>query len=183
MARLKAADPEQQPPLRLAIDGRRKGLPYYRSARVGDGEGAPKLAADWGTQPFLLPITNLPTSGWSDFRIGFDLMGPGEVWIDDVQVYDMYFLLKERQELMLRVAVHESSVAQARWMGCYQFLDSYWPQILFNYLDPPPARVAREPTIAAPPQAPVHPESSDQPDRSLMDRFRPRWPRNLFPSQ
>ncbi len=186
LARLRTSDPKQQPPLRIAIDGRNNGRPYYRSARVGAGTGqTPRISADWGSQPFLLPITDLPTSGWQDFRIGFDLMGKGEVWIDDIKVYDMYFLIKERQELMLRIAVHESLATQGRWMNCYQFLESYWPQLLFSRLDPPPARVARAldhplPSMP-PPKPPADNDETQPPEPSLLERLRPKWPKKWYP--
>ncbi len=183
VARLRTSDPTKQPPLRIAIDGRRNGLPYYRSARVGAGDAqVPKIDSDWGSQPFLLPITDLPVGGWQDFRVGFDLMGEGEVWIDDVRIYDVYFLVKERQELMLRIAVHESLAAQGKWPACYAFLQSYWPQLLFAQLEPLPARIAREPArpSAPAPQRQEPPTPSQEP-RSILDRLKPKWPKRWYP--
>ena len=183
VARLRTSDPAKQPPLRIAIDGRRNGVPYYRSARVGAGDAkTPKIAADWGNQPFLLPITDLPTGGWQDFRIGFDLMGEGEVWIDDVKIYDVYFLVKERQELMLRIAVHESLAARGRWSDCYHFLTGYWPQLLLSQLDAPPALVAHRTDPVAPqpaPKDPKPPEPKSSP--SILERIKPKWPTRWNP--
>src|SRR6185369_868135 len=93
VANLRVADPLRQPRLRLAVEGKLDGQPYYRWSNVGlSEEGKPlkvQLQSEWNSYRF--PLTDLPLSGLTDLRIGFDLMDEGEVWIDDIQVFDLWF--------------------------------------------------------------------------------------------
>ena len=108
-------------------------------------------------------------------------MGAGEVWIDDVQLYDMYFLKREGQELRIRIAVHESLVARNRWLSAFEFLDSFWPQLLFARADQPVPRTARDPSATEPPAAADDAGATSEEDPSLLDRIKPKWPKLWFP--
>ena len=98
---IRVAAGAKQPRLRLAVEGKLDGQVYYKLAKVGDGEQGPPvkpLTTNWAPYHFLL--TDLPATGLTDLRVGFDLMGEGEVWIDDVEVFDLWFDPdKEHREL------------------------------------------------------------------------------------
>jgi len=98
---LRIADEEQQPPLRLAVEGKLEGRSYYRFAPVGraepDGPPAPPVGTQW--RQFVFQVDDLPLEGLTQMRVRFDLMGPGEVWIDDVELFDLAFNEKELREL------------------------------------------------------------------------------------
>lgn len=153
---LKVSDVNQQPPLRLAIEGKLDGQTYYRFATVGAGKGAAALQGEW--RQFRFQVTDLPPQGLSDLRIGFDLMGAGEVWIDDVQLYDMWFFNHERDELLKRIAAADYQLEQGWVLDCAKFLDSYWPRLLAQQIPIQP-RLAQ--TIAPPPP-PMPPSSTDK---------------------
>lgn len=146
VAHLRVADPQRQPRLRLAIEGKLDGQPYYRWSNVGLGEdGKPlkvQLQSEWASYRF--PLTDLPLSGLTDLRVGFDLMDEGEVWIDDIQVYDLWFDDHERDELLKSIAAADFQLKSlngadltqnaAQLVASQRYLESYWPQYLRHHL-------------------------------------------------
>ncbi len=134
---LRIDDPDKQPPLQLAIEGRLDGQTYYRPARVGaadDRLGPPPepLTTQWGS--YLLRIDDLPTRGLTDLRVAIDLMGPGDVWIDDVQVFDLWFDKTERNELFKKVALASFYLGNGEAVQCEQVLRGFWPEFLRRYV-------------------------------------------------
>ena len=109
-------------------------------------------------------------------RIGFDLLGPGTVWIDDVQLSGLLFETLEQRELNQIVARSHRQWKQAKYGDCARALDHYWPQFLREYVPLPTQRMAAAPTTPSPPSPPA--EEKRQP--SVLDRvkrFVPRVPR------
>lgn len=134
---LRIDNPQSQPPLQLAVDGRLDGQPYYCPARVGAGDDRlakppPPLTVDWA--PYLVRIDDLPTRGLTDLRVAIDLMGPGEVWIDDVQVFDLWFDKNERNELLKKIALANFYLGNGELTQCDQVLRGYWPEFLRRYV-------------------------------------------------
>jgi len=136
VAHLRVADPARQPRLRLAIEGKLDGQPYYRWSNVGlSEEGKPlkvQLQNEWTSYRF--PLTDLPLSGLTDLRIGFDLMDEGEVWIDEVQVFDLWFDDHERDELLKSIAAADFQLTAGQLVACQRYLASYWPQYLRHHV-------------------------------------------------
>lgn len=177
MVRLKVADPDQQPPLRLAIEGRRHdGSTYYRPFNVAQSPRVQLLASDWGDKPFVMLVSDLPTSELADLRVGFDLMGPGEVWIDDVQVYDRWFPKNERDDLMIMSGLAARSLSMGQLGDCQRILSGYWPQFLFEYVPLAEAQVAAVPGDAprdgraVPP--PQQKPADGEPKSSMLDKVK-----------
>ncbi|WP_145086928.1 hypothetical protein [Anatilimnocola aggregata] len=136
VAHLRVADPARQPRLRLAIEGKLDGQPYYRWSNVGLSEdGKPlkvQLQNEWTSYRF--PLTDLPLSGLTDLRIGFDLMDEGEVWVDEVQVFDLWFDDHERDELLKSIAAADFQLTAGQLIPCQRYLASYWPQYLRHHV-------------------------------------------------
>lgn len=187
LAWIRTRDQKKQPPLRLAIDGLVNGEPYYRFAPLGvdvdrqggrgGGSKTQPLPETWNESPFLLPIDDLPATGMTELLVGFDLMGPGEVWIDDVQVFDLYFQENEQDVLAKDVAMADLHLGAGKICDCARFLDSYWPRFLLEYV-PPPTRMA---SVASPARAAKRtvtdnkrPKTADK--TSAWNRFLPRIP-------
>jgi hypothetical protein len=101
-------------------------------------------------------VNDLPLDSRGKMQIKFELTGPGEVWIDQVQLYDILFPLAfydhsqpERLELeKLRRSV-ESARENNQISDCLQLLDGYWSRFLLTYSPPV------QPMIAIKPAAPV----------------------------
>ena len=136
---LRVANPAQQPPLRLALEGNLHGRVFYRCAQVGQapaGGPAVPIFPQWGR--YVSQVDDLPLEGLTSLRVRFDLMGPGEVWIDDIQLYHLLFSRAEMVELSKLITLADVKL-QSRQIGdCLQLLDGYWPQFLEENVPLPP---------------------------------------------
>jgi hypothetical protein len=180
---LRIDDPARQPPLQLAIEGRLDGQTYYRPARVGAGDDRlgpppPPLTTEWA--PYLVRIDDLPTRGLTDLRVAIDLMGPGQVWIDDVQVFDLWFDKNERNELLKKIALANFYLGNGELAQCDLVLRGYWPEFLRRYVPIDEASAAElaeagrnAPNTATAPA--VADESADSP--SWLKRMVPKPPK------
>jgi hypothetical protein len=196
IARIRSADGVRQPQLRMAIEGRLDGQVYYRHNRAREhGEpDPPPLTTEWGT--WMYSVTNLPLSGLTDLRVGFDLMGDGEVWIDDVQISDLWLRDGERGEFSELIKSASTAHFQAKEGGLNEsrlFVEGYWPSFLRRHVQlaegrdtsaltaggaaasrslPPVASRPKEPS--SPVQA-APPANSQQPGRTA-ERSKSWWP-------
>jgi hypothetical protein len=149
---LRVADAGSQPPLRLALEGKLRGRDYYRFAPVGlpsgAGQAAVPLATDWAQ--YVFQVDDLPLEGLTSLRVRFDLMGPGEVWVDDVQVYNLAFSKPELVELSKLIASVEVKLQNGQIGDCLHLLEGYWPQFLEENVHLQPGAIPPE-TLAAKP--------------------------------
>jgi hypothetical protein len=167
LAYIRTNDPTRQPKLRLAVEGKLDGRVKYWKANVGaseDGQPVKPLTIEWSAYRF--PVIDLPQSGLTDLRVGFDLMGEGEVWIDEVQVFDLWFEVNEREELLKSIATADLQASSGNLIECQEYLTSYWPSFLRRHihlpespgapssLSPPPTTTAAKPPPAKPPSPP-----------------------------
>jgi len=161
---LRIADPARQPKLRLAVEGQLDGEVYYRRANFGvreepDGPAVTPLTTKWAQ--YGLKLDDVPTSGLGELRIEFDLMGEGEVWIDNVQVYDLWFERQERDELLVSIAAAEQKLRSGQLADCFRLVDGYWPRFLRRHVplaDPLPLAV--DPTRPTAPAAATTPNGT-----------------------
>ena len=179
---LKIDDPNNQPPLQLAIEGRLNGQPYYRPARVGasddwSGPAPPALTSEWA--PYLVRIDNLPSIGLTDLRVAIDMMGRGEVWVDDVQVFDLWFDKTERTELLKKSAFASFVLGKGEVTQCGRLLQGYWPEFLRRHVTlDAPRLAATGDTRRAESEADSAPDA-DEPDASTswLKKMIPRAPK------
>ena len=149
---LRVADASRQPPLRLAIEGKLHGHDYYRCGQVGlspnAGQPGDAIQTEWGQ--YVLPVDDLPLEGLTSVRVRFDLMGPGEVWIDDVQVVSLAFSVPEMVELSKLITLADVKLQNGQIGDCLRLLDGYWPQFLEENVALPPGAVPSETAAAQP---------------------------------
>lgn len=180
IVRLRTDNPDEQPPLRFVVEGRRNdGTTYFKHAD-DVGAGNKRLTKQWSKQPFMLHISDLPTDELVDVRVGFDLLGKGTVWIDDIQVYDLWFLPNERDELTIMSALATMSLNKGQTADCLRVLEGFWPRFLNAYVKTQPIRTAALPADA-PPSGPAIPAPQAKP--SVLDKVRSRLPKRVFPFQ
>lgn len=152
---LKIADEDRQPPLRLAIQGK----DYYSFASVGasrpgeDRQAVP-LATRWAQYAFA--VDDLPLEPGNSLRVRFDLMGPGEVWIDDVQVFDCRFRDNELRQLGKLITLASVKLQAGELRQCQRMLEGYWPRFLTTHVT-----LTQEPGADPPADETVPDESSD----------------------
>ena len=183
-ALIRTRDAGQQPPLRIAVDLLIDGKPYRNSyipvplgvdvddyTRQPTGHPVPPLPDQWQPQrPFVYQVDDRLLERPNEVSIGFDLMGVGEVWIDEVRVFDTYFSPNERNELQKNVAAVKSGLERGKLLECQRYLNGYWPRFLLEHVPPPPAaRVADLPPRLGTGAAPDQPAAADKP--TLWDRL------------
>jgi hypothetical protein len=129
---LRVADTSQQPPLRLAIEGQHRGRPYYRYATVGAGQNAVLIKTEWSQ--FIFQVDDLPVTDLSDLRVRFDLMGSGEVWVDDVELFPLAFSDSERVEISKLISVAGIHLDKGKIGQCTRVLEGHWPKFLATHV-------------------------------------------------
>ncbi len=185
VVRLRTDVPDKQPALRLAIDGKfLDGKPYYVPFNVGKGSNVEPISSDWGAKPYVLLISDLPANQLANIRVGFDLMGPGNVWVDDVHVYDRWFPKHEQDDLMIMRGLAARSLSMGKITDCRQILNGYWPQFLLQHISADAAQMAElpasEPNSGGASFPPPQPKS-DEENSSMLDKMKKRLPAKVFP--
>jgi len=172
---LRCSDVARQPPLQLALVGKLDGRDFFRYARVGLDNGAqppvPQLRPGW--QSIVVPA-ELPLEGLSRLQIRFDLLGPGEVWIDDVQLCELAFTKKERAELFKLIAPADWKLQRGEVGDCVGLLESYWPRFLLAHVPTAETPLKAKPQPASRP-APKEPRKPIR-TTGLLERMK-----NLLP--
>jgi hypothetical protein len=170
----------KQPTLRLAVEGKLAEGDYYRYAAVGgSGPNAVPLADEWAQ--YIYQVDDLPTTGVQDLRLRFDLVSPGELWIDDVQAYDLAFSENERVELSKLISLADYKRIAGQYGGCLRLLDSYWPRFLVEHVPLPHGgtpiarRLSQPQRQPGPPTPPVVEEEAKKP--GVFERFKGMVPR------
>lgn len=171
---LRIEDQANQPPLRLALSAELNGQPYYRFAALGQGQPGAKVGTGW--RRYLFRVDDLPLSGLSKLSVRFDLMGPGEVWIDHVQLASAVLSQGELLQLQRTIETARFALDSGRLTDCRRLLDGYWPKYLTAYVKPAPA--AEKPARSEVPQAARRnePPAPPPPAPSMFERLLPwRW--------
>ncbi len=138
---LRVDDPKNQPALRIAIEGLRDGQPVYYQPSEEVGQNS-KIKIDQQWSQFLLPLHDLPTAGLDKLQVRFDLTAPGSVWIDNVQLSDLWFLDEERYQLIKTECAAQLPLEKGNYAECLHKLEGYWPRYLFEYVPLPQAVAA-----------------------------------------
>lgn len=162
---------ELQPPLRIAIEGLEGAREYYRFAAIGGLAGGRPLTPEWAL--FVLQIDDMPTESVDSLRVRFDLLGPGSVQIDEVQVYDLAFDEVQRDEIAKGLARLDHRFKAGDVGGAIVDLQAHWPAFLDAFVSD--AAVAARHAAAAEPHSAVAPSPPDQPRQGMLDRVRGWW--------
>lgn len=171
---LRVPNADRQPSLRLALDAKLHGRDYYRFAAVGKpadaGQPAVPIASQWSQ--YVFQVDDLPLEGLTSLRLRFDLMGRGEVWIDDIQTYSLAFSKSELLELSKLITLANVNLQNGQIAGCLRMLDGYWPRFLNENVPLPPGA---ETALAKPAS-----EEEKPPERSgWLDRVKDMVPESL----
>lgn len=161
------AGPQGMPNVRIAIEGQwtdGKFDPYGVIPAIAAGGNG---AGEWVRYSF--PVDDVPSEGLSSIRIRLDLMSAGEVWVDDLQVFDLPFSESERVELSKLISLASVKLEAGHLADCARLLEGYWPQFL----------VANVPLTQAPiaqrPREPVAPPAAKKP--GVLDNLRSYVPK------
>jgi len=155
-----------QTELRLVFESEDSGEQYRQFSILGGSRpGAQPIADRWAYWAFRRE--NLPLDSRGKMRVKFELSGPGDVWIDDVRLYDLLFPLpfyehaeKERLELVKLIHSVSSAAENGNFSECVEQLGQYWPRFLTAYTPVvQPAIANQQPNPPA--QTPPPPEKEE----------------------
>lgn len=107
----------------LVMEGKYQGQPFSHHVEVGSNAqtaGLPPLGSDW--KPVTLQLDELPTDGITDLRVGVDLRGAGDVWVDRFQIHDMWLTDAELEALLTRVDKAQASLAAGELTAVQQLV-------------------------------------------------------------
>lgn len=151
--RLRAIDAQRPPSVQIAVEGE---LPSGVFNQHGVIERIDTSRAPRGWERYSFRVDALPSEGLSKLRVRLELLGPGEVWIDDVQVYDLSFKPAELIELSKIVSLASVKLDQGQYADCARLLEGYWPRLLIANVAPPRGNtpLARRPKPEPPPAEP-----------------------------
>jgi hypothetical protein len=174
---LRVADAQHQPPLRLAIEGKLHGHDYYRFAPVGlapaPGQPPVPIAPAWAQ--YVFQVDDLPLEGLTSLRARFDLMGAGEVWVDDVQLFGLAFNRSELVELTKLITLADVKLKNGQVGDCLRLLEGYWPRFLEENVPAPAAAPMSEAVNAKP-----RPAEERPPEHSgFLNRVKDMLPESL----
>jgi Glycosyl hydrolase-like 10 len=169
---LRIADPDKQPPLRLALQGIINGSDKYSFAPVGCLPGGKPAGVNLSNQwaQYIFQVDDLPLEGMTSLQARFDLMGPGEVWVDDVKLCNLAFSLPEIIELSKLITLADTKLRNGQVYDCMHLLEGYWPRFLDENV-----RLPVENTIPSKPAAgladqPATTPSAEEPPTQNSDR-------------
>jgi len=171
---IRTADDNRAPPLNISIDAYHRDQPYYRYAPVGQLQQKSADESNW--QRIAVHFEDVPTSDLTNLRIGFDLMGPGHVQIDDVQIYDRWFDEQDAAALTQQFALASYHLKnKGDLKGCREVLEQYWARFFYEYFpDKKPSKTKQEPV---PKEARLR-QSSSNPSQ-LLDQLKSA-PQRIF---
>ncbi len=174
LVRLRVPEGGECPAVRLAIQGTLDGrADYYRFASLGSG-ARQGLSSDW--EQYRFHVDDLPWSGLDQLQVRCELLGAGDLWVDDVNLSALYFSEAELRALQLDIFSAYDQLQKGNLSDCQATLEGYWPRFLLEHVAPSNDRVARAP--GAPVAAPIS-EAPAPPARSgfleSMRRLVPRW--------
>lgn len=133
VVRLQADRPWDRIPLRLSVESSSGTQPWYRFGTVNESSatgrrlGSAETAAG-GWNEYVVHFDQLPTGPNTRLRVGFDLMGPGTVRVDDVQLYDSRLSERDVRALAQMVATAGNLLGNPQHADqCRRVLEGYWP--------------------------------------------------------
>jgi hypothetical protein len=164
--------------MRIIFAADHAGQEYRRSFVVGGAQaGSQRLEPQW--RPYAILVNDLPLNLQSRMRVRFELTGPGEVWLDNVKLYDLLFPLKfypnaqaEIKQFFILIHAAQRAVEDERVADSVRLLESYWPRFITAYTPPvePPIAAESRPqdeTSSAPPT-----DEQQQPAPSMSERIK-----------
>lgn len=153
-AQVRAASPGTAT-LQMSLEYRQRGRLQRRSRTFNPVAAAPD---QW--TPLELRIDDLPLDDDVQLRVVFRAVGTCELWVDDVELFDLEFSSDERIELAKRAYAAKTALDEGKLLDCLRHLDSYWPSRLVEHV--PPMQLAEAPPKTKTEEAPAAQERSSR---------------------
>ena len=134
---LKTDQPDRSLPLRISLEGETGSGTYYRFGAIGSqasAGGTNQVGNEW--QRFAVHFDDLPLHNLDRLRVGFDLMGPGSVMIDRVELFDRWFDENDSKAMTQLLATASTLLSTPKtYDRCRRLLESYWPRFLTEHFE------------------------------------------------
>jgi hypothetical protein len=162
---LHAADAAQAPKVTLSLEGTLSGKPYRREYSLPDVANGLQLTNDWQEYTFL--FDDLPTLDLSSLRLRFACAGQGDIWIDDLQMFDLEKLQGNDLVTLVWLAIQQAGakLENKEYGDCWQLLEGYWPRYLRSFVP-----LSHEPIVKNP--RPRRATPAPQVKTGLYDRMK-----------
>ncbi|MDX1962935.1 MAG: hypothetical protein SFX18_07270 [Pirellulales bacterium] len=176
---LKIADPRAQPQVRLVISGLLRDEEFVRYAPIGAQQPAAPLRDSWAQ--YVLQVDDLPTQGLTQLRVRIELLGAGQLWVDNAQLFDLAFSEAERRQFDKLLALADFQLQNGKLGRCWTHLQGYWSRYLHEVVPPPkmevfPAAKSDQPQNTTPPPESTPTKTGEQAAKPTMwDRMRDWW--------
>jgi hypothetical protein len=164
--------------LRMVFEADHAGRTYRRSFIVGGPQtGAQRLEPQW--RPYAILVNDLPLDSRSQMRVRFELVGQGEVWLDNVKLYDLLFPLKfhpqaqaEIKQFFILIHAAQRAFEMGRLADCVRLLEGYWPRFISAYVPLAQPSIAVEPPPQKERPSPPPADQEQQTAPSIGERIK-----------
>ncbi|HET6881966.1 MAG TPA: family 10 glycosylhydrolase [Pirellulales bacterium] len=153
---LRTVDANPPPRLTISLEGKLAATTYRRHTELPGTAKGPKLTEDW--KEFRFEFKNIPTEGLSPLRLRFLCEGRGDIWIDDVRLFDLDKWEGNELVTLVWLAIGRVGVKleKHQYADCWQLLEGYWPRYLRTFVPLSEEPIANHPrprrtTSSAPP--------------------------------
>ncbi len=157
--------------LRLILENARGSRPFNRTGVLGAGQPPSRqIPTEW--KQFIFPIDDSPSDA-SQLQFRVDLLAAGDVWIDDVQLFDAVFSDAEKIQLSQIITRAEFQLNSGRFGDCRYGLEGYWPRLLNAQIPLPAAPLVANPAAVQP--TPPKDPSDKSANRPILNRIKDAW--------
>ncbi|MCA9191533.1 MAG: hypothetical protein KDB03_07220 [Planctomycetales bacterium] len=168
--------------VRLSLFGRlNNGSRFERTQVVGTQAGGAEISLDWGRQPITVDVADLPIGQLSDLTVAVDLIGPGRIWLDDVEVLETCLHPDEFRHLRGKLFAASQKLEAGNLFPAEQLVRSYWMKHLRDYIVASPASKNIPPIESSIPWGKAALNSNTSEDESWLQQWRQsmrnRWRR------
>ncbi len=121
--------------VKLAVNCRtHTGERIERAVNVGrKSDSSSAIAIDWGRKPIVLYVGDISSENIAELSVSIELIGPGKVWVDDVQVFESFLQPDERNHVRGQLLVAKQQLAVNNLYPAEQLLDSQWGKYLLRF--------------------------------------------------
>lgn len=156
--------------LRIAVQDQSEGRSYHQLAVISSDQ---LRGSGWSRYQFAL--NDVPFGNREQLRLHFHLTGDAEVYVDDVELYDLRFDEIQRQAIVKRLFGAKLALEHGQVVDCLHGTNDYWSRYLVEYV--PSANAvsfqATKPTQATPEAVPQPIEEEESGIRSRLRNWVP----------
>ncbi|HVX11696.1 MAG TPA: hypothetical protein VHC22_10985 [Pirellulales bacterium] len=142
---MRANDATRPPKLTIGLEGQHAGGAYRPHADLPGTANGQQLSDEW--KEFRFEFSNLPADGLSPLRLRFTCEGNGDVWLDEVRLFDLEKLDGSRLVTLVWLAIQRAGdkLEKHEYADCWQLLDGYWPRYLRAFVPLDEEPIAKSP--------------------------------------